>query len=85
MNNNACRVCGLITGEPPYGLDGASPEFWFCPCCGVEHGYGDATPTGAKRWRRQWLEAGGKWHEPAEMPATWQLDEQLENVPADFR
>jgi len=50
-----CRVCGFREDEPPWGEDGRTPLFDFCPCCGVEHGYGDATPAGARNWRARRL------------------------------
>ena len=53
-----CRVCGLRQAEPPWGRDGASPTFDFCPCCGIEFGYHDASVEGARRARRAWLERG---------------------------
>jgi hypothetical protein len=75
-----CRVCGLLQGEPPWGDDGASPTFDFCPCCGVEFGYGDASPVGIQRWRQNWIANGAKWDKPEEKPANWNMQEQLRKV-----
>jgi len=83
LNNETimrCRVCGLVQSEPPWGDDGHCPTFDFCPCCGVEFGYGDASPTGVHRWRQKWLASGAKWAEPEEMPTNWSLEEQLRTV-----
>ena len=79
-----CRVCGLLLEEPPWGLDGRTPLFNFCPCCGVEFGYQDATPLGARRFREAWLASGAQWEDPQLRPAIWDVLEQLRNVPKDF-
>lgn len=82
---NRCRVCGLDLPEPPWGVDGRSPTYEYCPCCGVEFGYGDASPAAAKRSREAWLQKGAPWSDPEERPCGWDLDEQLAEVPEDFR
>jgi hypothetical protein len=48
-----CRVCGYLYEEEdasalPWGGDGENPTFAFCIFCGVEFGYQDATPEGAR-------------------------------------
>jgi hypothetical protein len=80
-----CRVCGLLWPAPPWGEDGKSPMWDFCPCCGVETGYGDSSLTGARRWREKWLAAGAEWEFPKEKPPDWDLEEQLQYVPEQFR
>jgi hypothetical protein len=84
MHNNdtkmRCRVCGLLQSEPPWGCDGKSPTYDFCPCCGVEFGYGDASPVGIQRWRKNWIEKGAKWDVPENTPAKWDWREQLSHV-----
>jgi hypothetical protein len=80
-----CRVCGWLLREPPWGVDGRSPLFDYCPCCGVEFGYQDATEDGARRFRDLWVERGAPWSEPEECPDAWKLDEQLAHVPDEFR
>jgi hypothetical protein len=72
-----CRVCGLLQSEPPWGCDGTSPTYDYCPCCGVEFGYGDASPAAVQRWRENWIAKGAKWAEPEEKPANWNMQEQL--------
>jgi hypothetical protein len=81
---NRCRVCGYGASEPPWGADGTSPTFEYCPCCGVEHGYQDTIPAGARLHRRRWIAAGGAWDDPGERPAGWILEDQLTFIPADF-
>jgi hypothetical protein len=81
----ACRVCGLIQSAPPWGADGRQPTFDFCDCCGVELGYGDATPEAARRYRAQWEARGKTWFKPKTRPAHWSADEQMKNIPAEFQ
>ena len=80
-----CRVCGLRLGEAPWGENGRSPTFEYCPCCGVEFGYGDATPAAAQRWREKWLSGGAGWQDPIRQPDNWSCREQLSFVPLAFR
>jgi hypothetical protein len=79
-----CRVCGYRSDDPPWGEDGRTPLYDFCPCCGVEHGYQDSSPTGARNYRAEWIAAGAKWEEPAAEPEGWDLDEQLRQVSPEF-
>jgi hypothetical protein len=59
MNNNlACRVCGMIQDEPPWGDDGQSPNYIICECCGTEFGYGDCTIKAIYASRSRWLANG---------------------------
>jgi hypothetical protein len=81
----ACRVCGLIQDEPPWGRDGTTATFDICDCCGVEFGYEDSTLAGVKRYREQWLAEGAEWHTPTAKPADWNLEQQLALVPAAWR
>ncbi len=80
-----CRVCGYQFSKPPWGMDGKSPEYWFCPCCGVESGYGDFTYVAAVRWREKWIANGAKWDEPNLRPPDWDLERQLADVPDAFK
>lgn len=54
-----CRVCGFPQADPPWGLDGRTPSFDICACCGVEFGYEDATAEGVERYRQEWLDSRG--------------------------
>jgi len=80
-----CRVCGLELDEPPWGLDGKTPLFEHCSCCGVEFGYQDATPAGARKFREAWVASGAVWDEPARKPAVWSVEVQLAKLPEGFR
>lgn len=84
-SNLNCRVCGYQSVDPPWGEDGRSPIYDFCPCCGVEHGYQDSSPLGARNYRTEWISAGAKWEEPASKPEGWDLSEQLSLIPSEFK
>lgn len=79
-----CRVCGYKSENPPWGDDGKSPLYDFCQCCGVEHGYQDASPTGARLYRSEWIRAGAKWDNVEAKPSDWNLSEQLSHLPVGF-
>jgi hypothetical protein len=80
-----CRVCGYKSEEPPWGEDGRTPLYDFCPCCGVEHGYQDSSSTGARSYRAKWIAAGAKWEKADAKPVRWDLSEQLCHVPPEFK
>lgn len=80
-----CRVCGYKSDVPPWGDDEKTPLYDFCPCCGVEHGYQDSAPTGARAYRTKWIAEGAIWEEPESKPEGWEPGKQLENVPPEFR
>jgi len=84
MHNNdyimRCKVCGLLQSEPPWGSDGKCPTYAFCSCCGVEFGYGDASPLAILQWRQNWLATGAKWDDPDKKPVNWEWREQLSHI-----
>jgi hypothetical protein len=80
-----CRVCGLPQEDAPWGEDGRTPTYEICPCCGVEFGYEDARPESVRSYRAQWMGSGAQWFSPNDRPAVWELEEQLRNVPSEFR
>jgi hypothetical protein len=82
---NVCRVCGKIQCEPPWGEDGISPNYTFCDCCGVEFGYGDCWLIAIHSSRKRWLDQGAKWDNPKERPVDWDLEEQLKQIPEQFK
>jgi hypothetical protein len=77
-----CRVCGLRQLEPPWGEDGQTPNYDYCPCCGIEFGYQDTSAVGVARARRKWVESGYLWSDPTAKPAGWGPQEQLRNASA---
>ncbi|MFO0575564.1 MAG: hypothetical protein U1A78_16335 [Polyangia bacterium] len=72
-----CRVCGLRQKSQPWGMDGKTPSFEICDCCGVEFGYEDASPQAAEAYRRSWLARGAPWFHEAAKPSSWDLEKQL--------
>jgi hypothetical protein len=80
-----CRVCGLEHSDPPWGIDGRTPSYEYCACCGVEFGYGDATPGAARKTRSRWLATGAEWADADERPCGWLVDDQLCGVPEGYR
>jgi hypothetical protein len=80
-----CRVCGFRLEDPPWGYDSKSPVFDFCPCCGVEFGYQDATPEGARKFRYRWLERGATWDDEQEKPEKWNLEDQIKQIPMQYK
>ena len=79
-----CRVCGLEHQDEPWGLDGKSPTFDICICCGVEFGYQDTTPESAARFRARWLDDGANWRDPKKKPDDWDMVAQLAQIPSKF-
>ena len=70
--------------DPPWGVDGCTPTYDFCVCCGVEFGYQDASLVGARRFRTDWIARGAPWSEPRERPGWWILEEQLRMIPQEY-
>ncbi|EHU3239619.1 hypothetical protein ACX0AN_002094 [Acinetobacter baumannii] len=81
----ACRVCGLIQDEEPWGENGENPNFAICGCCGTEFGYEDCTRESVKANRKRWLVAGANWWALKEKPQDWDIEKQLQNIPASFK
>jgi hypothetical protein len=69
---------------PPWGEDGASPNFQICPCCGVEFGYEDCSTTAVRSYRKSWIDAGALWFEPKKRPSDWKVENQLKSIPEGF-
>lgn len=84
-SSDACRICGYSLGEPPWGDDGTSPAYVICHCCGAEAGVDDQSVDEVRMYRNRWRRSGMKWFRPHERPKDWNLDYQLERVPAPYR
>lgn len=80
-----CRVCGLYSDDLPWGEDGVSPTYIICNCCGVEFGYEDYTIESTKEYREEWIKRGVSWFFPKARPIYWSLDDQLMNIPDEFK
>ncbi len=85
LNVLACRVCGNIQDDPPWGEDGKNPTYDICDCCGVEFGYGDCNIDAIKSFREKWFEEGATWKYPKEKPINWSLEKQLTQIPQEFK
>ncbi|NIE97681.1 hypothetical protein F3J02_14555 [Acinetobacter sp. Tr-809] len=83
--NLACRVCGLIQFEAPWGGGGKTPNFMICACCGAEFGYEDCTKESVKVHRTKWLDTGANWWEIKNKPDHWDIHLQLQNIPIDYK
>lgn len=80
----ACKVCGRLQDEPPWGDDGQNPTFETCDCCGVVFGYDDSRVDDVKSFREQWLAKGAVWKISDERPITWRKEEQMTNIPKKY-
>jgi hypothetical protein len=67
------------------GDSGTDPTFDFCPCCGTEFGYQDATLEAAQARRRQWADDGYSWKDDSRMPAGWNVARQISRLPQRAR
>lgn len=89
VNNNQlniCRVCGYIFIDlKPWGEDGETASFAYCPCCFTEFGFDDVDIELIRKRRQEWIDKGGFWYEPGKKPKVWNLDSQLANIPKEFR
>jgi len=83
--DGCCRVCGYAPADPPWGVDGSTPSFEICPCCGVEFGYEDATPGGVRRYRELWLSTGGRWSDDSAPGDGLATAVRLQRVADEFR
>jgi hypothetical protein len=80
--NDRCFVCGHFLGASPRSSEWA---FEFCPCCGSQFGYQDASPGAVSKSRLKWLSGGARWHKTDLEPQGWSLaraQAQLQLAPA---
>lgn len=76
----ACRVCGLIQDEYPWGEDGKTSSFNICSCCAVTFGYEDNNTLSTIKYREKWVADGKVWFSPEEKPNDWDFEEQFKSV-----
>ena len=79
-----CYVCGAQADSPPWGEDGRTPTYDFCPSCGCEHGYQDSSTKGIETLRAKWLARGGEWEDSSFKPDHLSLDLQLAQIPTEL-
>lgn len=85
-SKDVCYVCGKkYVDYHPWGADGESPSQHLCECCGAQFGYEDVHIEGLKEYRKKWLTQGARWFDPKHKPENWSLEEQLKNIPAEYR
>lgn len=84
-DEGCCRVCGYQPGTEPWGEDGTVASFDLCACCGVEFGYQDSLPEGARRFRGRWLASGAQWSDRRIEHDGLRTEERLTRVPAGYR
>jgi len=90
-----CRICGFdydaIGTDPeefPWGEYGKTPSFDICVCCGHELGFHDdirACGKPIQTYRLKWIQEGMTFYLPQYKPVCWNPEEQLENIPEEFR
>lgn len=81
-----CKVCGYRLNYNPWGEDGKSPDYSFCPSCGVEFGNQDYNLDSIKKYREEWLTSGMKWAggENEIEPEGWDPSVQINNIPKEY-
>ncbi len=70
MPADRCFVCGYFLGDSPRGSAWA---FEYCPCCGSQFCYYDASPKAVLNSRSKWLSGGAKWSSKECEPEGWSL------------
>jgi hypothetical protein len=81
-----CRVCGLYSDDfYPWGEDGNTASFEICFCCGTQFGYEDNNINATRANREKWIKNGAKWFNPKYKPENWSLEDQLKNIPEEYR
>ena len=90
-HKNNCPVCGFGL---KWDLDEATSANEICPSCGTQFGYDDAirykrdelTQLVYRNLRKKWIEDGMRWDKgQSDPPEDWNPEEQLENVPDEFK
>ena len=51
----------------------------------LKFGYGDCTLQATKAFREKWLSNGANWKYPGEKPLNWSLEDQMKNIPKEFK
>lgn len=85
MKDHYCRVCGCFNEDKPWGDEGIYPTYDFCPCCGVEFGHEDFTLESTKEYRHAWIKNGCQWFKIKLKPNNWDCEQQMQNIPEEYR
>ena len=80
-----CRICGFDHGAPvrdEFGL----PQYDYCDACGAEVGVVDENPEDVRAFRTRWINRGSKWWSKyTSSPKDWNPQEQMKNIPPEWR
>lgn len=96
--NYICLICGYPNlDEQPFNEGKFHSTHEICPSCGFHYGYNDLNGTGeypesfkeldiVKAYREKWIKNGSKWWSKGQSkPENWNPEEQLKNIPEEFR
>ncbi|MEN2434346.1 hypothetical protein AAH994_02920 [Weeksellaceae bacterium A-14] len=84
MKEYICRICGYDNSPEEFWEDN-NPTYTICPCCGGESGNEDYTIESAKDYRTEWIENDAKWFDKKHKPENWDLFNQLEKIPQEYK
>ena len=80
-NLTQCKVCGYeYNSYYPWGLDGMTPTYDICICCGIEFGYEDCSEKSVLIARKKWENSGFPWSSHTQPPLNWNPLKQLQSV-----
>ena len=86
MSDFACRVCGFLYDEKPWGESGFLRLTIFASAVERNFGYTDVTVDDVIGYRKYWMGRGSTWFRAKiHRPENWNFEEQLKNVPLEFR
>lgn len=80
-----CRVCWYKNIDKPWWDNNKTPTFDICPCCWVEFWYEDNNLSSVISYRNKWINDGCNWFDINLKPINWNLNEQLFNIPDNFK
>ena len=77
-----CRICGL-----PCVISREESLDELCPSCGNHVGLNDIDLESVKKYRNEWIGKGSKWwsKDTGSEPRAWDPNEQMENIPPEWR
>ncbi|MET7691912.1 hypothetical protein ABZT06_28685 [Streptomyces sp. NPDC005483] len=80
-----CRICGHDDDPEPFWESGWPNEGAICPCCGNEPSVNDVSVPALREKRGHWLGQGAPWDSPSFRPKDWDILQQVEHIPAEWR
>ena len=81
-----CHVCGYNGEESYYENEGKLFGTQnICPCCNVQHGYGDDGFDSVNTYRNHWLTVmQGAFNTKELEPINWDREIQMKNIPPQW-